>query len=794
MSCPGLQARWVGGCALPTPQGRVPTLATICSTSESVDRISYDLCRESCITALTIGPDQAKQLAELTIPEVYEQAEDILGLAHISPGVRMALYRLLLGLLYITGVYPRTEREARQWVLQRHPLSEAADVLRSKFKDKLDLFHPVRPFGQNILLAPFMADHGYGPAQLDIERAGNGAQLEDHVHLHHPWRPTPAEALAAMLTKHLYDPGGRMMAQNSWLGRSFTYGALGQGATRVLNLAMGDSLADTLRLNLAPAKRAGTFNFTWTEGCPDRRTFTGDGANLPRRPDGPADLHSWLGRSILLQPAALPDGTVVVDRVLVGAGDLMEELPHALLQDAVLVGGRPQQARAETALWRSASALYAGAGSQDPGNAKDEDLFARLTKLKRKVDIWSVGLITSQRTLVSWVSDTYPFVGTQVRPLHLAAVDGAAWCAAAEKAVWSGAAAARGIAFPNARPEERKVILERLHPGPVLWARFEGVFHELLDAIAASDEHAAEQQPLVHAQARADFARSVVAVSQAALEAGLRSLPASGLALEALVKAEARLTKALSNPRAFPAEFLEATMPPTPDVDAPPSAGSAPSSDSPLRAAGTETESTAKTKAAPSGAFAHWLVSLVETRNHGFLKPLKESLPSAALRGEALEALSLAADFAPREGQRSAYELTAHLFARYHAAMPTLDRARLYGSGDMGAACRRIGLGFARGPADPGSLALFRRLTGDRSVPAMVLSEAVDRLRAGGSVPPHWASLVEDLADWPRRQESVRKEWARSFYTPASRARQNPKAEPPAQQRRSPSTTAKTSW
>ncbi len=743
------------------------TLATIHSTSETVDRIHYDLRHESCITALTIGPDQAKQLSQLSVTEVFEQAEDILGLVHISPGVRMALYELLLGLLYATGVHPRSNREWREWVLQRHSLAEAADVLRAEFDGQLDLFHPERPFGQNSLLGPFMETHGYGPAQLDIERAGDGAQLEDHVHLHHTWRPTAAEALAAMLTKHMYDPGGRMMAKNGWLGRSFTYGALGRNATRVRNLAIGDCLADTLRLNLAPVKRAGTFNFSWTKGCQDRRTFTGDGANMPRTPDGPADLHSWLGRSILLSPAIGPDGAIVVDRVLVGAGDLMEELPHTLLQDAVLVDGRPQQVRSDTALWRSAAALYAGAGSQDPKNAKDEDLFARLTKVKRKVDIWSVGLITSQRTLVGWVSDTYPFVGTQLRPLHLAAVDGAAWCAAAERAVRSGAAVARDIAYPNARPEERKAILDRLHPGPLLWARFEGAFHELLDAIAAADEDPPEEHSLIHAQARADFARSVTALSRAALDEGLRSLPPSGLALEAQVKAEGRLAKALASDRTFPAEFLEANMPPSP---APSLTAPAAPSDAPL--AEEELGSEPKAKTTPGRAFARWLVSLVETRNHDFLKPLKESAPSGALRGEALEALAVAAAFAPREAQRPAYELTAHLFARYHAAMPTMEWARLYGSGDMGSACRRIGLGHSRGPADPGGLAVFRRLTGDRAVPAAVLSEAVDRLRAAEAVPPHWASLVEDLADWPRRQESVRKEWARSFYTPASRARQ----------------------
>ncbi|MFK0017026.1 type I-E CRISPR-associated protein Cse2/CasB [Streptomyces sp. NPDC091027] len=695
------------------------------------DRISYDLRYEVCMPALTIGSDQGKGFRLLPLLETIEAAEDI-ALAHRSPGTFIALHDFLLALMYAADVYPRTERQWLEWVEDRRPLDEVAKALSgSEFDGLLDLFHPERPLGQNADLLPLLPQHGYGPAQLDIERAGHSAQLAEHVHLHHERRPPAHEAFAAMLVMHGYDTGGRMMAQNEWLGRAFTYGVLGRNAMRVRNLAMGRSLADTLRLNITPvaASAAGRVNLSWSDPRADRRVFTGPSTGRARPVDGPADLHSWLGRSVALAPARRADGEIVVDRVLVGGGELMTPLPPSLLQDAVLVAGRPQQARVDRALWRTSSALYAGA---DPDNAKGIDLFSRLEGLGRRVEILSVGLLTAKSSFLGWVSETFPFVGALREELYLAATDGARWCEKAERAAAGAAAVARDTAFPRARPDERKQLLARLLAAPQLWARYEEHFHQLLDSVASGG---------CERTARARFAIGLVATTRASMRESLSSLPESGTGFQARLQALARLDASLRNPRAFPSEFLEATVP-------------------------TATSASPAEATTDSRALAAWLSALVTSRNHTLLKAL--TVPD---HHHATEARSLACRFAGTDETKAAHLLTARLFARYHRAIPTTDPVRVYGSGDLGTACRRIGAGRERGARDPGVARLFRLLVmANHKVEETHLFHAVERLRSVAAVPPHWATLADDLSAWSS-DGRVRERWGESFYTPGARPR-----------------------
>ncbi|MGW3327552.1 type I-E CRISPR-associated protein Cse2/CasB [Streptomyces virginiae] len=689
--------------------------------------------------ALTIGSDLRKRFQLLNLLETFERAEDIPGLAHQSPGALIALHDLLLGLMYETGVHPRTQEQWREWVEDRHPLDEVAKVLSgSEYDGRLDLFHPERPFGQNPALLPFLGRHGYGPAQLDIERARDGAQLVEHVHLHHERRPAPHEALVAMLVLHGYDTGGRMMAQNSWMGRAFTYGAASRNTLRARNLVIGSSLADTLRLNIAPVARsaAGRFNFSWADPRPDRRVFTGPSTGRGRPVAGPADLHSWLGRSVALAPVRRADGEVVVDRVLVGAGELMTPLPPQLLQDAVMVAGRPQQAHIDRALWRTSPALYAGV---DPQNAKGCDLFSRLEELGRRVEILAVGLLTSKSSFVGWVSETFPFVGGLREELYLAATDGARWCEKAERAAAGAAAVARDIAFPRVRPDERKRLAARLLAAPLLWARFEDLFRRLLDEVASGDCEKA---------ARARFAIGLVETTRTSMQESLSCLPETGTGLQARLRALAFLDGALSNARAFPPEFLEATASATTVAPAVPTDG--------------------------SRALAAWLADLVSSRNHTLLKALTVTEHPFTVEAEAM-----ATRFAPTDADRGAHLLTARLFARYHRSIPTTDPVRIFGSGDLGSACRRIGAGRDRGARDPGVERLFRLLvmTG-RKVEETYLMRAMERLRTANAVPPHWATLADDLAGWTRGKD-VRERWGESFYTPGARARRKAAATTP---------------
>ncbi|MBT2384508.1 type I-E CRISPR-associated protein Cse1/CasA [Streptomyces sp. ISL-11] len=322
-----------------------------------------------------------------------------------------------------------------------------------------------------------------------------------------------------------------MRAKTDWLGPAFTYGAVARLGSRVSVLAMGTNLADTLRLNLTPTDSPGTFNFSWTDGKA-RRDFRST-TRQARTVDGPADLCSVLGRSVLLRPATTSDGRLVIDRVLVGAGELLDPLPPVHQQDTVLRGDWPLQARAERALWRDANALYAAFA---PRTDKGTDLYSRLLNLDRRVDLWAVGLIARQRDVTAWISDTFPFAPAHELRLRTASSQALECAEATAKAVRSAASVARDTLYPRARPEERTRLLQRLHPGAQLWARFETPFHTLLDDIAAGT---------APDKALAAYATAVTEAARHALAERLRALPQTGAGLEATVRAQGRLDREL---------------------------------------------------------------------------------------------------------------------------------------------------------------------------------------------------------------------------------------------------------
>ncbi|MFF7415426.1 type I-E CRISPR-associated protein Cse2/CasB [Streptomyces lydicus] len=161
----------------------------------------------------------------------------------------------------------------------------------------------------------------------------------------------------------------------------------------------------------------------------------------------------------------------------------------------------------------------------------------------------------------------------------------------------------------------------------------------------------------------------------------------------------------------------------------------------------------------PSGALAHWLAAMARSGNTGAICDLQRPHQPS-------EALALAGRFATDEKDRPAFEFTATLFAQYHAALPWRDSIRHYGSGDMGAALRRVGSGALRGPSDPGCDRLFKQLVGPGALPWRHLQHAIARLRSADRFPPSWSQLARDLSTWSSPDREVQHRWARSFWAP----------------------------
>ncbi len=505
---------------------------------------------QECIPALTTG--SAPRLVKTALPRVFMRADELSTVCADTPGETVALIEYLLAVLYAADCYPHTATEWRRWVERRESLALAAEWLMQQPDHAWDLFHPVVPLGQNAALSPHLHQFGVGPAQLFIERAGDYNQFFDHHHLHHA-DPVPADAAwRAMLTQHAYGLGGRAMIKAKAMGlpAALTNQAVGRLGGRVRVLALGETLGDTLRLNLAPPVGApGTLNMTWSGR--QRRAFARTGAGEARMPDGPADLHSVLGRSIIMRPTVLPDGSLGVDRVLMGAGEILADLPAAFVDDAVtfqLTSGKrtflkPSPARD---LWRESHALYAAVAERDKG----ADLYGRLALLSdRRINLWAVGIIARQTKVTSWVADTFPYVPGREADLRHASEAGSQIAEYTAKALYRAAQTAQETAYPSAKPADKTHQIARFNGEPELWGAAAPAFHALLEAVADGTSPT---------DALKIYGAEIRATAIKALDARLMTLPVNGQGMQTRALAQQRLLGQL-NHRNAPHHLKEAT-------------------------------------------------------------------------------------------------------------------------------------------------------------------------------------------------------------------------------------------
>jgi CRISPR system Cascade subunit CasA len=477
--------------------------------------------------------------ARLGLIEAFERADDHQGVAGRHPGETLAMLELLKAVAYAADVYPETSSQWRTWVTSRRPFTDVADWLRQQPDDQWNFFHPERPLFQNGLLAPFMSEHGVGTSQIVMHHVGDYVQLFDRHHLHHNEPLTAADAFMAVITQHVCGNGGRGMIPGSLLGAALNNQAMCRAGQRVHVTALGRTLGDALRLNLHPHDgEPGSFNHTWTDR--PRRSFTAK--PTARVPDGPADLHSVLGRSILTRPARLPDGTWGVDRVLMGAGDIVDLTHASALQDAVMEKDTPLKASAARALWREAHSLYAATARREKGM----DLYGRLATLPEghRVTLWTVGLLARPGKLIAWVNDAFPYIPGRETALRQASEEGCAIAEYVAAALDDAAYTAWRIAYPNSKPADKQSQLARFKASGEHFAATEPLFHELLD-------EAAEGTPVP--DALRTYATEVRANAERFLTERLSTLPPSSQGHRASTEAREKLADRLDNPRTAPA-------------------------------------------------------------------------------------------------------------------------------------------------------------------------------------------------------------------------------------------------
>ncbi|MEV7089392.1 type I-E CRISPR-associated protein Cse1/CasA [Streptomyces sp. NPDC093085] len=541
------------------PEARAPVPAQRGPSSEqrfrwtprSTEELHWDPRYQPCIPAVAWDGSTAHH----SLHALFTQAERLVSINCATPGETVAVIEFLMAICFAAEACPSSDEEWRTWIADPHALDGAPGWLDDQPDDAWDLFGSEHPLGQNLGLEPEMGRSGTGTAQLVLEQVGDYHQHFDHHHLDRGDPLPAAEAFRAMLTQHVYAPYGRARISGEKLGATVTNLAAGRLTGRIRVVALGATLGETLRLNLYPPEGPGDcLNTSWTTpGSAERRTFNKKAT--PRVPRSSADLHSALGRSILLRGRRGPDGDALVDRVLIGAGEVLELDLRRHLQDAVpsrTMNGqeKPLWPSPTRALWQDAHALYAAVVNRENG------LFTRLGSLAKRgvgapYHMWAVGLLTNQALPMAWTQGAYPYAPGMERHLYHASFRGSKIAEYIAGSLKSAAVLAMETAHPAAHAADKNHLLARFDARWLFWPDAAQPFYRLLDTVIREgkvDDDDPVSAPLI------EYATILVTSARNHLTHRLDSLPPNSRSHHARARAENRFEDEMARAKA-PAEI-----------------------------------------------------------------------------------------------------------------------------------------------------------------------------------------------------------------------------------------------
>ncbi|RBM06983.1 type I-E CRISPR-associated protein Cse1/CasA [Streptomyces sp. PT12] len=262
---------------------------------------------------------------ELSLRDVFLRAEDVRRLVGDLPTQEFALLRLFLAVAH-DALHGPADLDAWEALWRSaEPFADVPDYL-DRHRERFDLLHPKRPFYQVAglhtekndvsSLNRIVADVPNGEPFFSMRRPG-----VDKLSF--------AEAARWLVHAHAFDPSG---IKSGAVGDPRVKGGKGYplGVAWAGNLggilAEGDSLRETLLLNLIPRDNDGILRDPEPDDGDDlpiwRREAPGPGPSVDgedpgtRRPSGLCDLYTWQSRRLLLHH----DGSAVTGVVL-GYGD-----------------------------------------------------------------------------------------------------------------------------------------------------------------------------------------------------------------------------------------------------------------------------------------------------------------------------------------------------------------------------------------------------------------------------------------------------------------------------------------
>lgn len=318
--------------------------------------LRFDLLEEPWIACENL----AGKREVLGIRQILARAHELSAVSDESPLVTAATYRMLLAVVDQTYQPAKRADWLALWKATTLPEGPLAAYF-AKWRERFDLFHPVRPFMQVAGLDRILREaKGKEAEKIPAWRfVMEMSSYSSHVHLLEPEPPgaalTPAEAARALLAFSAYASGGRIQNEaESWSG-----GNVRGGAVIVLR---GRTLRETLLLNtVARDKREKDDVPPWQR---DREI-----ARLERPAVGPTDVLVWPSRRVQLFPEVL-DGRCSVRETLSAAGERMRsETP-----DPQMAYYQPRDPKKpamalrfdpDRAVWRDSGALFDAATGKD---------------------------------------------------------------------------------------------------------------------------------------------------------------------------------------------------------------------------------------------------------------------------------------------------------------------------------------------------------------------------------------------------------------------------------------------
>lgn len=318
-------------------------------------RLSFDLVDRPFIPAQT----RTGHPTRLSIREALCGADNYLTIQHPSPLVTIALHRLLLAILQRTFGFGSLSTQSEWWGEREFPKA-TLDTYLNRWRSRFDLFDVDHPFLQ---VPDFGAESSRRPwTALVAELAsGNNKLLFDHSLDDAPQSLDPATAAQRLIAAQCCALGG---------GRSaFQYTAHAPSATAAMILVQGETLFETLLLNLIPQgkKEHAADIAMWEREQPLRVADLQPGRREGFR--GPAQLYVFPTRAVRLHQEQ-QDGEADIRWVAIASGVSLDDPLGTMIDPMVSYRDDSKRGRLSLGLnpsrafWRDFQALRPFRGSR----------------------------------------------------------------------------------------------------------------------------------------------------------------------------------------------------------------------------------------------------------------------------------------------------------------------------------------------------------------------------------------------------------------------------------------------